>query len=69
MNVGAFNVVPEVSYTLISFHSFFFFCSAAVVSTLMSSSSLIHSSASFLLLVLPVYFSFPLWYYSVLFVL
>ena len=70
MNVGAFNLVPEVSYTVrISFHSFLFFCSAAMVSSLMSSSSLIHSSALFILLVLLVYFSFQLLYYSVLFVL
>ena len=46
VNVGALNVDPEVSQTvLISFHFFSLFCSALVVSTILSSSSLIYSSA------------------------
>ena len=41
-NAGAFNVVPEVSETvLISFLSFSLFCSSAVMSTILSSSLLI----------------------------
>ena len=52
-NVGAFNVVPEVSETgLNSFHSSLFF-SAVVISTILSSRSLIRSSASVILLLIP----------------
>ena len=41
-NVGAFNIVPEVSeVVLISFNSFSFFLSASLISTILSSSSLI----------------------------
>ena len=43
-NICVFNVVPEVSETVLnSFHSFFsLFCSLAVISTILSSRSLIH---------------------------
>ena len=41
-NVGAFDIVPEVSeVVLISFNSFFFFLSASFISTTLSSTSLI----------------------------
>ena len=54
LNVGVFDIVPEVSETtLISFHSFYLFCSSEVISTILSSSSLIHSSASGILLLIP----------------
>ena len=55
MNVGALNIVPEVSETVLIFFSFFFslFCSVAVISTTLSSSSRIHSSASVILLLIP----------------
>ena len=46
-NVGAFNIVLEVSeIVLISFNSFFFFLSDSFVSTILSSTSLILFSAS-----------------------
>ena len=52
MNVGAFNIVSEVSeVVLISFNSFFL--SVAFVSTILSSTSLILSSASVILLLVP----------------
>ena len=52
MNVGMFNVVPEVSEAvLISFYSVFY--SASGISTILSSSLLIHSSASVTLLLVP----------------
>ena len=48
-NVGAFNIVPEVSeVVLISFNSFYFFLSASFISTILSSTSLVFSSASFI---------------------
>ena len=51
LNVGVFNVVPEIFETvLITFYSFSLFCSASVISTIQSSSSLICSSASVILL-------------------
>ena len=54
VNVGAFNVIPEVSWTvLILLILFSLVCSTAVISTNLSSSSLIHSSASFILLLIP----------------
>ena len=47
-NVGAFNIVPEVSeIVLISFNSFSFFLSDSFISTILSSTSLILSSASY----------------------
>ena len=53
-NIGAFDIVPEVSDTILSsFHSFYLFCSSEVISTILSSSSLIHSSASDILLLIP----------------
>ena len=52
-NVGAFDIVPEVSETILSsFHSFSLFCFSAVISTILSSSSLNHSSASNILLLI-----------------
>ena len=54
LNVGVFNVVPEVSETVsVLFILFSFFCSAVVISTILSSRSLIHSSASVILLLIP----------------
>ena len=51
-NVGAFNIVPEVSeVVLISFNSFFL--SVSFISTILSSTSLILSSASVILLFVP----------------
>ena len=48
LNIGAFNIVPEVSeVVLISFNSFF---SVSFISTILSSTSLILSSASIILL-------------------
>ena len=48
-NVGALNIIPEVSEVfLISFNSFFL--SASFISTILSSTSLILSSASVILL-------------------
>ena len=54
-NVGAFNIVPEVSeVVLISFNSFFSFSlSASFISTILSSTSLILSSAYVVLLLVP----------------
>ena len=52
LNVGAFNIVSEVSAViLIYFNSFFF--SASFISTNLSSNSLILSSASVILLLVP----------------
>ena len=52
-NVGAFDMVPEVSETVLSSsHSFYFFCTSEVISTILSSSSLIHSFASDILLLI-----------------
>ena len=52
LNVGAFNIVPEVSeIVLISFNSFFL--SVSFISTILSSTSLILSSASVILLLVP----------------
>ena len=60
MNVGVFNVVPEVlRLSSFLFIVFPIFCSAAVISTILYSRSLIHSSASLILLLIP---------YSVLFI-
>ena len=60
-NVGAFDVVPEVSETvLISFRYFSLFCFLTVISTILSSGSLIRSSASIILLLIPSSFSFQL---------
>ena len=58
VNVGASNIVPEVSYT-ISFHSFPYwyfslFSTAATISIFLSSRSFIHSSASVNLLLIPL---------------
>ena len=51
-NVGAFNIVPEVSeVVLISFNSFFL--SASFISTILSSTSLILFSFSVILLLVP----------------
>ena len=51
-NVGAFNIVPEVSeVVLISFN--YFFLSASFTSTILSSTSLILYSASVILLLIP----------------
>ena len=52
LNVGAFNIVSEVSeIVLISFHSFFL--SVSFISTILSSTSLILSSVSVILLLVP----------------
>ena len=52
-NVGAFNIVLEVSeVVLISFHSFLFL-SVSFISTILSSTSLILSSVSVILLLVP----------------
>ena len=55
MNVGAFNIVPEVSeVVLISFNLFFFFPLCFIhVSAILSSMSLILSSTSVILLLVP----------------
>ena len=51
-NVGAFNIVPEVSEVVfISFN--YFFLSDSFISTILSSTSLILSSASVILLLVP----------------
>ena len=51
-NVGAFNIVPEVSeVVLISFNSFLFFPLCSFISTILSSTSLILSASVILLLV------------------
>ena len=53
-NVGALNIVPEVSeVVLISFNSFLFFLYVSFISTILSSTSLILSSASVILLLVP----------------
>ena len=53
-NIGVFNVVPEVSETVLnSFHSFFFILLCGSFSTILSSWSLIRSSASVILLLIP----------------
>ena len=53
-NIGAFNIVPEVSeVVLISFNSFLFFLYVSFISTILSSTSLILSSASVILLSVP----------------
>ena len=50
-NVGAFNIVPEISeIVLISFNSFFFFPLCFIYSSILSSASLVLSSASVILL-------------------
>jgi len=52
LNVGVFNIVPEVSeIVLISFNSFFLYVS--FISTILSTTSLILSSASLILLLFP----------------
>ena len=52
-NVGVFNVVPDISETVLnSFHLFSLFCFAVVISASLSSRSLICSSASVILLLL-----------------
>ena len=51
-NVGAFDIVPEVSDSVL-FILFTLFCSSEVISTVLSSSSLIYSSASGILLLIP----------------
>ena len=54
LNAGAFNIVPDVSETvLILFILFSLFCSVVVISTILSSKSLIYSSASNILLLIP----------------
>ena len=51
LNVGAFNIVLEVSeIVLISFNSFFFFPLCFIYSSILSSASLVLSSASVILL-------------------
>ena len=53
-NVGAFDIVPEVSQAILSsFHSFYFILLFRGYSTILSSSSLICSSASDILLLIP----------------
>ena len=53
-NIGAFNIVTEVSeVVLISFNSFLFFLYVSFISTILSSTSLILSSASVILLLVP----------------
>ena len=48
MNVGVFNIVPEVSeVVLISFNFFSLFFSVSFISTILSSTSLILSSACY----------------------
>ena len=55
LNVGAFNIVPEVSkIALNSFNSIsFFFLSISFISTILSSISLILASVSVILLLVP----------------
>ena len=51
LNVGVFDIVPEVSETILSlFILFTLFCSSEVISTILSSSSLIRSASDILLL-------------------
>ena len=53
-NVGTFDIVPEVSESVLSsFHSFYFILLSEIISTILSSSSLICSSASDILLFIP----------------
>ena len=65
-NVGVFNVVPEVSETvMILFILFSLFFSVVVISTISSSRSLIRSSASVNLLLIPhieFFISFIVWF-------
>ena len=68
-NVGAFNIIPEVSEIMLtSFHSFFFFLDVSLISIILSSTSLILSSTSMtLLLVLSrVFLIFLIWLICVL---
>ena len=48
-NVGVFNVVTEVSETVLNSFLFSLFCSVVVIATILSSRSLIRSSASVIL--------------------
>ena len=51
-NVGEFDIIWEVSETILSpFQLFTLFCSSGVISTILSSSSLIRSSSDILLLI------------------
>ena len=53
-NIGAFNIVPEVSETILVLCILFtLVCSSEVISTILSSTSLIHSSASDILVLIP----------------
>ena len=52
-NVGAFNIVPEVSEVVFISFIFSFFFSASFISTILSSTSLVLSSASVILLLVP----------------
>ena len=53
-NVGAFDIVPDISeVVLISLILFSFFLSASFISTILSSTSLILSSTSVILLLVP----------------
>ena len=55
-NICEFDIVPEVSETILSSFLFFFFtlfCFSDIISTILLSSSLIHSSASDILLLIP----------------
>ena len=51
--VGAFNVVPEVSGTVLNSFLFSLFCSAVVISTILSSRLLTRSSASVIHILIP----------------
>jgi len=63
-NVGAFNIVPEVSeIVLILLIHFSFFLSDSFISTILSSTSLILSSASVILLLVPFSMS-RLWFFQ-----
>ena len=54
LNVGVFNIVPDVSeVVLISFNSFFFFPVCFIYFHIISSTLLILSSASVILLLVP----------------
>ena len=47
-NVGAFNIVPDVSEVILNyFHLFSLFCYSAVISTILSSRSIIHYFVSY----------------------
>ena len=53
-NVSVFNIIPEVSETVLDCFQFFsLICSVVVICTILSSRSLIHSSASVILLLIP----------------